>query len=250
MKSPVNMIKHIIKWAVITAITSDDKDFPIHQIDYLDKIANAFAWYPFGFHANPGNTTLAVVLSVGGNSENRVVFPGSPKERLDVNGNMPTPLKEGEVVMYHPATKSYLHFLQDGTIDIDSQKDVNIRVAGNMLADVEGNLTADVEGILDVDVKGITTIDGIADVKITAPNLIIAGNVDITGKLELTGAYEQTGTFEQTGNADLGLSATTVNIGGLGGNSAARDQDNITTGGTPRIIQGSSIVKIAGTPTP
>lgn len=142
--SVIGMIKNLIRWAAITAPSADNKKFPLHQITYMGKNADCLAWYPFGYHANPGAATLALMLEANADPENRVMFPGSPKERID--DLLPTPLAEDEILLFHPPTKSYIHFKADGTIDIDSQKDVNIRAVGNMVVDVEGTLIVNVEG--------------------------------------------------------------------------------------------------------
>lgn len=172
--SIVNMLKGILRWAIINAMSDDDKDFPIHQVAYMGKKGDAVAWYPFGYHANPGKETLSLMLAVGANSENRVVMPGSPKERIDPL--MPTPLKEGEIIMFHPATKSYVHFLEDGSVEIDSQKDVNIRVAGNAKIDAQGNVDVDAAGTLD--------LDSVGAMKITAPTILMTGIVSIVGDFD------------------------------------------------------------------
>ena len=170
----VGMLKNLIRWAVITAPSADDKDFPTHQITYMGKVADCLAWFPYGFHANPGAETLALMVAANADNENRVMFPGSPKERLDEL--LPTPLAEGELLVFNPLTKSHIHFKADGSIDIDSKTDLNIKVAGNMLADVEGNLTAEVEGNLVTDVEGTITETAEGD----ASKVITGGDDDVT----------------------------------------------------------------------
>ncbi len=128
--SVTGMLKGLVRLAVVSSFSSDDKVFPIHKIEYMGKVADAVAWYPFGFHANPGPDALSIFFAIGGNSESRIFFPGSPEDRID--DLLPTPLAENEVLLYHPPTKSYIHFKEDGTIDINSQKDVNITGADNV----------------------------------------------------------------------------------------------------------------------
>lgn len=181
MSAIVNMLKSIVRWAVLNSISSDDKDFPLHKTTYMGKAGDAAAWYPYGYHANPGKDTLALMFAMNADCENRVVMPGSPKERIDPL--MPTPLAEGEVVMYHPTSKSYVHFKEDGTIDIDSQLDVNVRTVGDLNAIVAGDMTADVEGNVDADIEGTTTVNsaGAIDIDTAAAIAIDAvGDIDIT----------------------------------------------------------------------
>jgi hypothetical protein len=154
----VNMLKALVRWSSISTFSKDNQSFPLHQVTYMGKSADAVAWYPFGYHANPGKDALCLMFAVDADPENRVMFPGSPQDRIDPL--LPTPLKEGEVLIFHPETKSFIHFLKDGTIDIDSKKDVNIRVIGNMLADVTGKATIDATGTIEL--NGNTLVDIIA----------------------------------------------------------------------------------------
>ncbi len=210
MSGVVNMIKSLMRWAVVNSFSLDNKDFPIHQIEYMGKKADASAWYPYGYHANPGSETLSLLLAIGGNPENRIVMPGSPKERIDPL--MPTPLAENEVILFHPPTKSYIHLKADGTIDIDSQKDVNIRVVGDMLADVEGDLTADVEGDITADAAGDANIIAGGDVDIDATaNIELDGvNITITASGNLRTLSDSTQFQNAAGNDDLGLILRTL----------------------------------------
>lgn len=186
--NPLNLIKSLIRWAVISGFSDDNTPFPVHKMEYMGRVADAVAWYPFGYHANPGANTLSLILAVNGDFENRVSLPGSPKERLDPL--MPTPLAEGEVIMYHPATKSYIHFKADGDIEINSQKDVNVRVVGNALLDVEGNLTVDVEGAI------VET----AEANVT--KVVTGGNDTVTAD-----------TIQRTANTEFNVDAPKIIIG-------------------------------------
>lgn len=240
--SLTNKVKNLIRLAIITVISDDNKDFPSHQITYQGKVSEGISWYPWGIHANPGKSALALMFAIGGNSENKFFLPGSPKERLD--DLLPTPLSEGEVLIYNPLTKTYVHFLENGDIDIDSQKDVNIRVAGNLTADVEGNVIADIEGNVVADIEGNTELDVAGNIDVdsagtitmTAPDIDFVGDVDIQGK------------FTTTGDVDLGIGGE-VGIGvafGGSGSRAARKLDEAALQFPTRISEGSEKVEIVG----
>jgi phage gp45-like len=124
-----NLIKGLLRWAIVTAISTDDQDFPKHQVSYLGKESDAIAWHPYGIHSNPGAEVLGLIVSLSGNSENKVILPGSPKERL--HDSLPTPLGDGEILIYNPKTHSYVHFLASGSIAIVSKDDLNITVTGD-----------------------------------------------------------------------------------------------------------------------
>jgi hypothetical protein len=157
----IQMIKNVVRYCVLTSLSDDDKKYPIHQISYFGKTADGVAWYPWGFHANPGKSALGLMFVVGGNPESRVFIPGSPEERLD--SLLPTPLKEGEVLVFNPLTKSFVHWKEDGTIAVDSQKDVSVNAKANV------DITA-----VNINLVGITDINGTV--------------IDLTGKI--TGAAD------------------------------------------------------------
>ena len=164
----VNMIKSLMRWAVVSAFSADDKAFPIHKIEYMGKVSDAVAWYPFGYHANPDKDALAIMIAMGSNPENRVILPGSPKERL--GSNLPTPLEKGEVLIFHPETESFIHFTKDGVIKIKADKlDLigNTKMSGSSFQFVfAGNdfnfigATVQILGLVSIKLIGTTTIEG------------------------------------------------------------------------------------------
>jgi phage gp45-like len=187
------MIKSLLRWSVITAFSGDDKDFPTHQVTYIGKNADALSWYPYGFHANPGAGALALMIAVNGDPENRVVFPGSPKER---GGTLlPTPLNPGEVLVYNPTTQSFIHMKLDGGIDIEATiSDINIKSsAGNVNVDAinavvttTGITRIVAVGAVDIDAGAAVTIDSVGPTTITGTGTVtIDGNtlVDLLGTL-------------------------------------------------------------------
>jgi len=178
------MIKSLVRWVVITSVTKDDKDFPLHKVTYIAKAGDALAWYPYGFHANPGPAALALMLAVNSDAENRVMFPGSPKERI--SDDLPTPLAEGEILIYNPITKSYVHLKEDGSIDIDSKLDINITAANDLTATVAGDTTITSTGPIDIDSSGAITVDSVGSTTITGTGTVkIDGNtvVDLDAAL-------------------------------------------------------------------
>ncbi len=237
MKNIKNMIRSLLRWARTTKTGDDAGNFPVQQVGYLGKVGDSVMWFPYGMHANIPVDELVLMVSMQGNPEARVSIPGSPQKRVK-------PLAASEVVFFHPDTGSKLHFKANGDIEISSQKDVNVLVAGNALVDVEGNLTADVEGNADVDVAGNADVDvvGTADVDsvgamaITAPTLLITSDVTITGD------------YTQTGDADVGIGGE-VGLGGIfaDGDNVARKGDTVDElTGDDIILEGSTKVRAVG----
>ncbi len=111
MASLSDRLKNLLRWCKVTRDGGADADqFPVQQVGYLEKVGDALMWFPFGYHANIPAETLAVMLSMQGNSEARVALPGSPVERPAIVA--------GEVVVYHPATGSKIHFKANGDLEI------------------------------------------------------------------------------------------------------------------------------------
>ncbi len=111
-------------WAKITKKSDEAGQFPIQQVSYLGRVADAVILFPYGMHANLPVDQLGLLIDKTG----RVFMGTSAVGRIAV--------EEGEVVFYHPGTKSKTHYKASGDIDIDSKagggninitaKDVNI----------------------------------------------------------------------------------------------------------------------------
>ena len=199
----VNMLKSIVRWAVLASWSSDLQDFPTHKITYMGKVADATAWYPYGYHANPGIDTLGLMFAVNADSENRVVLPGSPKDR---NGTLlPTPLSPGEVLLYNPTTQAFVHLKANGDIDIEnSVGDINIKsISGDIKAETTtGDIIANAVNAT-LTALGITQINSTGAIDITA---LAAVTLDSVGKTTITG----TGTVEIDGNTLVDLIAALI----------------------------------------
>ena len=143
MASSVRKIKELIRWCLISRGGDDAGNFPVQQIEYLDKPADTAIHFPYGMHANVPKGTLALLWVLLGNSESRVAQPSSPLERIKV--------AVGEVVYFHPLTGAKIHFKADGGIEIDSKANLNVTVTGNVniIATGDVNITATGNVILD-----------------------------------------------------------------------------------------------------
>jgi len=165
----------MIRWARVTRAGKDDKGWPIQQFGYLGKTADMVVWGHYGFHCLLPVDTLAVFLAIGGNREDRIALPGSPRERprLDV---------PGELVYFHPITGTEIRFKDEGELVI------------NVTSGAEITVTAD-----------RTTVNGIVDV-VGAVNL--TGAVNMTGAVTITGPLDVSGTLDVVGATTLGSTVT------------------------------------------
>jgi hypothetical protein len=136
-------IKSLLRWAKTTRDEADADAWPTHQVSYMGKVGKSLAWFPFGFHANVPKENLTLVMSMQGNPEARVDLPGSPLSR---------PVAEpGEVVVYHPATGSKVHFKESGDVDVESVGDVNVDAAVNVNVTAAANVIVTASAKIDLD---------------------------------------------------------------------------------------------------
>lgn len=138
-----SIIKRLIRLGKVTLPGDDTGQFPVQQITYMNKAANAVMWFPYGFHANVPPERLALLFSILGNAEARVAFPGSPEDR-------PT-LETGEVVIFHPPSGSKIHFKTSGDIELVTTTKVKVDAP-------VAEFTGDVDITGDLDVTGDTAL--------------------------------------------------------------------------------------------
>lgn len=131
----------MLRLARIVASGSDDKSFPNQQIEYLGKNCDATIWFPYGMHANLPPDVLAIAISLNGNLETRYAFPSSPKERLE--SSLPNPLSKGDLLLFNPVSKAYVYFKADGSMVINTPKNLTATVASDTTITSTGKIIAD-----------------------------------------------------------------------------------------------------------
>lgn len=164
-----NMIKNLIRRALVTLDGTDDKDFPVQQITYLGKAADCEMIMPYGVHANlPANGEVIVTMfSVMGEEDNRVGMGYTPKLR-------PKNTPAGEVIFYHPIAGSKIHFKNNG--------DINVDVIGD-----NGDLNVTIKKDLNIIVAGDASISVAGNALVDCPTTNWTGDINLTGKLDITG---------------------------------------------------------------
>ncbi len=181
------VIARVVRWAVVEAPGNDTDPYPTQRMGFLGKIGTSQTWFPYGFSAHAPAGALALMFAVGGDSDAHVHLPGSPQSRPE--------LKQGEVVMYHPASGAKVHFQEDGSIEVTSAIDV--------------------------------TINGGAAVNVNAINIGLTGDVTITGNAVVSGTMDVNDTLNA--NADLNdqngieMSAHIHNVPGWGDSIGPKD---------------------------
>ena len=122
----ISMIRNLIKLCRVSVANPDTGNFPISQIDYLEKTGKAVELYPYGMSAVAPTDCLGYVFSVLGQEENRF-FIAFPNSNLRHKG-----LKPGEVMLGNLLTGSNVIFNENGDITVTGAKDINFNINGNV----------------------------------------------------------------------------------------------------------------------
>lgn len=166
----MGLLNNIIRWAKITKASDDTQQFATQQMEYLGKVADGIIVFPYGVHANVPPGALALMFSVQGNAENRAAIAWTPKNRPQ--------LKEGECAFYHPPTKAFIIWRENGDLDIETGEggkgNVNVTCK-------QANVTASESITLD------------------APEATITGNLTVDQNLNVTGATALSATVTSNG---------------------------------------------------
>lgn len=169
------LLFNLIKLCRFSKNEADAGQFPVQQVEYLEKAGDSFVVLPYGVHANIPADFLGLLLSA--QEQNRFVLPLSAKER-------PHPVASGEIVVFHPVTGSKIHFKNNGDIDITAP---NVNYSGNVA--IAGNLT----------VAGATALN----------------TLTVSGLAEFNGGIESNGTSIDDSHAHSGVSTGPSNTGGV-----------------------------------
>lgn len=169
--------------AKITKGGDEELSFPIQQFEMNDRIGDAYITAPYGMHYNLPADQPALNISPDGT----ILMGIDPIGRIKVEA--------GEVVFYHPITKSKIHFKNNHDIDIETEADLNA-VCDNLNATVETKAT------------------------VTAPESEFIGNVTVTGNLTVTGSTTLSSTVTSNGK-DISDTHGHAQANDSGGNSEA-----------------------------
>lgn len=211
----------------ICTVTGGDqaKQVPIQQITFKGKVADTLMVFPYGLYANVSSTdALALLFSIEGNEGSRAAMAYTPQLR-------PEDLEQDEVAIYHPFTKSFIKFRNNGDIDIDT--DVEDASGSININAVNVNVTASGDVGLDATNINVTTS---ADINMTVTGDVIldATNVDITasGQVDIDAPATNIG----VGGAAIARLGDTVSVTVVGGSSAGVATGTITSGGANTSI--------------
>jgi len=138
---------------------SDTGAYPVQQVSYLGKTADAVMLFPYGLHANVDGTAIGPLFILNGSDENRAMLPTSMTRRSTLAG--------GDVELYSPVSRSRVTLRANGDVEVDGK---------NVTVTASGALTATA-----------------ASASVTAATVAVTGNVTITGNLSVTGTMTNAG---------------------------------------------------------
>lgn len=168
-------MRFLSNWlAYITKKGDESKSFPIQQFEMNGRVGDAYVVSPYGVHANLPEGQPALNMSPDGT----ILMGIDPVGRIKVEA--------GEVVFYHPITKSKIHFKNNKDIDIETETDINATCDNaNITAATKATVTApDIDLIGNVNIVGTLDVSGVSTF---AANIIAQANVAVTGVLSQGG---------------------------------------------------------------
>jgi len=172
MKGLFEKLKNIIRFAKVTLVSGDDKQFPESQFEYMTKVKDVVVVYPYGMCAKAPVDNLAVLLTVG-HEENSVAIEMSQQNREKG-------LVSGESAFGNWVTGSIIKFSANGDINVTSNGNVNVTSSGtvNVTASstiVNGNLV--VNG--NITASGIVQGATIIGVSVVGSSSLSVGGLDM-----------------------------------------------------------------------
>jgi len=157
-------LRNLIKIARITLSSKDDGKYSIQQINYMGKTTPCLVVFPYGMHANLPLDCLGTILSCNADEGNLHMFPHLSEERIKG-------LKPGEVIFFHPKTKSYNHYKNNGDIDVFAKGDYILNCNNY-------NITA----------KQNINLNAGQDINAEASNFNITAKLNVNGDTKFTGS--------------------------------------------------------------
>jgi phage gp45-like len=228
----INKLRNLLRFSVSTTDQQDKstngKAFYNTQIKSYDGLNETQVYYPYGFYAVAPQGSQFITLNIAGQAENKVSLP------FDFTTQF-TGLKAGEALMGNQRLKSFVSFLNDGSVNIETPKgDLNVKIIqGDANVTVSGNTNIETSGTLDVKASGNATLESgaqvqikvggatltltaaslVSSVPITAPSISVSGGLTVGTDATIGGksfnAHTHTpGSYQAGGDAVTGDSGT------------------------------------------
>jgi hypothetical protein len=234
-------IKELIKISRVTLAGSDDGQFPVQQVEFMDNPADAFIVFPYGMHANVANDALGLLFAANGDEQELAALMTSAKDRIKG-------LAQNEVIFFHPKSKTFTHYRNSGDLDVSVNGSENVTITKNWNILVGGDANISVGGdsnlIADGDINstsgGDTNITSTgnanvtaAAVNVTTPISTFSGQIICTGlSIVSGGSAVVAGSITATGDV-VGAGISLSGHGHLAGTYMAGGDVVTGTAGTP-----------------
>ncbi len=167
------MTQNKAAWSQTTNAQPDTNMLPVQQVTTLGNVNDYIMLSPYGMHYNAPTDTLCYNLC----NEKRIAMATSDLDRITIDS--------GEVIFFHPTTKTRIHLQNDGAIAIENESgtkitmsgaDVNIECTSFTVTSPAIELDGDVSITGDLQVDGITTLGASGD-----PIARVGDSVQVTG---------------------------------------------------------------------
>jgi len=162
-------LRNLIKLARITLSSKDDGKYSIQQINYMGKPTPCLVVFPYGMHANLPIDCLGTILNCNADEGNLHMLPHLSEKRIKG-------LKPGEVIYFHPTTKSFTHYKNNGDVEVFAKGDYILNCKNY-------KITAE---------QNIDLAAG-ADINAQASNFNITANFNVNGNTAFTGSVSANG---------------------------------------------------------
>lgn len=140
--SLLRKIKSMIRRAVVSLSLPDTGDYPIVQIGYLGKTANAEAIWPYGMGGRLPKNAQVFCFNIEGMEENKAGIGTAPTVRFKVDD-------EGETYFGNPITGSVTYYRSNGDIETIGKNNQSITISSDMNITVAGDVTINATGKAD-----------------------------------------------------------------------------------------------------
>lgn len=166
------MIKNDGAWAKTTNKLDDTNKLPVQQAASLGNLRDWINIAPYGMHYSAPIDTLCTVI----NGQKRISMATSAIDRIEV--------ESGEVVYFHPVTKTKIHMKNSGAVTISDAGGTTLTLSNGQVTIVAASIELDgdvaITGDLDVSGKSklgssATPADGIARIGDTVSGGVITG---------------------------------------------------------------------------
>lgn len=144
MKMLYTKIINLVKRAYVSKSLPDNKEANVTQVSYFGKAGTSEVVSPYGVYVNLPKDLQVLLFAVQGQEDNRACIGYSQADRFKN-------LKEGEVLIGNPKTKTFIKFNENGSITIDSKSKIEITSAGELNINVTGAVKLTASGSVDID---------------------------------------------------------------------------------------------------